>query len=109
MSWTSLSNKKVKIKKERVCHGCNIKYPVGTEMVKSAGVNDGDFCSIYWCLICEEFLADKWSDLEEGIGKGDVWEYDEYQKFRKEKVDNGAPNGTWPEYLIKWKGDNIKE
>lgn len=82
MSWINLSNKKVKTKKDHCCHGCGKKYPAGTQMVKNVSVDGGDFSSTYWCLICEEFMLDKWNDTDDGIGYGDIWDYDNYKLFR---------------------------
>ena len=84
MSWTTLSNKKIKgIRKPRVCHGCSTKYLIGTTMHKNVSVDGGDLISTYWCEICEEFLSDKWKDIDEGIGEGDCWEWGEYKEYRE--------------------------
>lgn len=86
MSWTILSNKKVKVRKPRVCHGCNTEYDIGTKMNRNVSVDSGDISTSYWCGICEEFLADKWKNIDdEGIGQGDCWEYSEYEAFREQK------------------------
>lgn len=107
MSWTTLSNKRVKVKKEHMCHGCTVKYPVGTTMNKNVSVDGGDFSSTYWCQICEEYMSDKWNDCDDGVGEGDCWEYDDYEQYREQKVKEGHPEGIWPEYLMKWKGKTI--
>lgn len=103
MSWTTLSNKVVKIKKERSCYGCQVKYEHGTYMNKSVAVDDGDISSTYWCLPCEEFMRDKWGEADDGIGEGDCWEYRDYMVYRKQKVEQGYPEGTWPQWMSQMK------
>lgn len=92
MSWVTLSNKVVKTRKDHVCIGCGNKYPVGTMMNKNVSVDDGNLSSTHMCLICEEFMSDKWRYCDGEISQGDVWEYREYEEFRNKKLQDAKEN-----------------
>jgi len=85
MSWIELSSKSVKTRKPHICHCCGKMYSAGNVMQYSCGVNDGDFFDWYSCLICESFIATPafdWKYHEEGLQRGELWEYREYKPYR---------------------------
>ena len=51
---TCLSNKDVKIRKDRKCFSCYRKFPKGTTMNYWVSIYEGDFCAVYCCLTCKE-------------------------------------------------------
>lgn len=79
----SFPEKKVKIKKDRSCYGCNDKYQKGNSMHLHTGVSEDGFWHAYFCEVCNEFLSEiKWDDYEDGIGDGDLLEDTRYKPFR---------------------------
>ena len=73
-----LKDKLVKTRKSQVCHGCAKSYERGTQMRYLVAVDQGDFCSTYYCETCLKVMEETWSadDLSNGVGYGDVKEFD---------------------------------
>jgi len=53
---TNLLRKKVKIKKDRYCGCCLVKFPKGTTLNFQKNIIDGDFSTWYNCDTCESLL-----------------------------------------------------
>ncbi len=56
MSQTTLSNKVVKIRKDRQCSMCLRLFFIGSKMNYWTGIFDGDFSASYSCLTCVEIM-----------------------------------------------------
>lgn len=85
MSYTSLTNKVVEIRKPHKCIMCNTKYEPPTRMRYNAGVYDGVMQSTYLCEICDAFMTpEKWQDCDHEISERDAWEYEDYKSFREQ-------------------------
>lgn len=70
MSWTCLTHKFVKVKKERQCFGCLRKFPIGSRMKYVSGVMDGDICATYHCETCNKHLDYFRNTFEDEIEEG---------------------------------------
>ena len=70
MSWTTLTHKFRKIRKERQCFGCLRKFPVGATMKYVSGVFDGDICETYHCETCNKHLDYFRNTFEDEIEEG---------------------------------------
>jgi len=70
-----LSLKTVKIRKPHKCWGCTKEFSIGTEMIKSVSVDQGEFSSVYWCKECNDFLktVEGWQ-TEDGFAYGELKE-----------------------------------
>lgn len=78
-----LKNKEVKIKKERVCWGCSVKYPIGRLMTYVVSVEGHDFGYTYWCEICNAFMSQHSGDFfEDGVREGEFKGEIEYESFK---------------------------
>lgn len=83
MSYTTLKSKTVIVRKQRVCWGCGNLYPIATKMQYIVNDFDG-FQANYWCIPCHKFGETlDWRDMEDGMCKGDMWEFDGYKEFRE--------------------------
>ena len=107
MSWTTISSKKVKIRKTHHCYGCNTYFPPGTIMNYNFSTDGGDTSSTNMCGVCENFLADKWRDMDdEGLPEGGCLEYPQYKEF-KERINSPLIKHKMTEKLRKspnWAG-----
>ena len=75
MSWTTLTDKFRKIRKERRCFGCLRMFPVGSVMKYVSGIFDGDVCGTYHCPTCNKHLNYFRNTFENEIDEG--WMRDE--------------------------------
>lgn len=67
---------------------CNIKYETPTKMTYTFGVNDGEMQSVYSCEVCESFMTPElWKDCDYEMAEGDIWNFEEYEEFRKNKLN----------------------
>lgn len=81
----TISDKYRKVRKPTRCEPCGLIYPIGTSMMKLVGKFEGDFFATNWCACCDAF----WKTLphdeqEEGLGRGDMWNFQEYKKFAEQ-------------------------
>lgn len=84
MSWTTLQEKEVKIKKPHCCEFCNTKYEPPTKMTYRYAIDGGDKCSYYMCDVCEAFMTpERLRDCDYEFSSGDAWEYSDYKQFRE--------------------------
>jgi len=67
--YINLKYKEVKIRKNRICFGCNACCVVGYTMMYSVGVFEGEFSTSYWCEICDLYL--KKGGFEDGVAYGE--------------------------------------
>lgn len=64
---TTLTNKIVKIKKERKCFSCYRTFSIGEEMNFWTGIYEGSFNSCYSCLTCIKIMdMDTETEFPEG-------------------------------------------
>lgn len=83
MSYTTLIQKTVKIRKPHICIGCGKKYSARQDMELHEGLNDGEFHRSYMCPICVDFMTkERWNSLDEGLGYGEIWNFEEYKAHR---------------------------
>lgn len=80
-----LKNKVVTTRKEHQCFGCNEIYPPGTKMEYTVSVDQGDFLTAYWCLICIAVMYE--------------WHYEDCQYIEQGSVKSGDPE-IWEEFKI---------
>ena len=71
---TTLSNRTVKIRKQRKCFSCYRTFEIGMQMNYWAGIVDGDFCTCYSCLACVQVMNMREDPDEEGFPEGYVFE-----------------------------------
>lgn len=93
-----LSDKKVKIRKDRQCMTCLRLFKKESHMHCQSSVYDGNIGSWYRCLTCQElFQYFEW-DRDEGIGEGAI----------KEIMYDHQFSGTPEEFLIYMKKEKAK-
>lgn len=49
-----MKSEQVTIRKEHRCFSCGRKFAVGTQMISWASIYEGEFCSGYTCMTCEQ-------------------------------------------------------
>jgi len=76
----TISNKIVKIRKERECLSCLRKLPVGAEMNRWVGIYEGDFSTTYLCIPCRDYIQENRESVEDGIPEGFVNELREKEE-----------------------------
>lgn len=80
MDYEYIGEKRVCIRKERRCWGCNRRYPKGS-LMNDITTKDNKIDHTYWCEVCDDFL--KTLTYDEGFSLGDMWEYPNYKSFRE--------------------------
>lgn len=86
MSWITLKNKTVSIRKPRICEHCGTKHMPPDKMINIFAVDGGDTCNYYSCAPCDAFMADKWNDCDGEFTPFEIWEYDDYKAFREQFI-----------------------
>jgi hypothetical protein len=66
-----LKNKIVKIRGDKVCHGCGRKFKSGSSLEYQAYAEDGKIYSTYWCEICLQYWSE-YMENDEDISVGDL-------------------------------------
>jgi len=88
MSYTHLSKNVVNIRKPHKCVCCAQKTEPPAKMTYNTGIYEGVFQTTYTCPICELFMtAERWKEIDNEIGEGDIWEFEEYKQFREQHVN----------------------
>jgi len=82
-----VKSKDVITRKECKCWECRKVIPKGSKAEAWTCVDAGEIFSSHTCSICKAFLNTlDMSDMDEqGLCKGDIWNYDEYKSFREQK------------------------
>jgi hypothetical protein len=77
----TLSEKKIKTRKEHTCWGCVKTIPIGSNITAEVGTDGGKIATVYWCNTCLKFLdsLEAWQK-EDGFFQGDLLNYDNYPK-----------------------------
>lgn len=68
----TIRQKIVKTRKAHICHGCQKKFPSGTEMEYWVCKDGGAFMYGYMCVDCLEYIADNDLYDEDGLPEGIV-------------------------------------
>lgn len=85
MSYQHLKTIEVKsTKKKHFCHGCLTKFPVGSNLIYSAGKFEGEFCQCYWCKACDAYLTKYVTHFVEGVEEGDFLQMENYKEFKNQ-------------------------
>lgn len=73
-----LTDKKVKVRKAHICHGCAKSYEKGEVMRYTTSVDAGEINSAYWCQTCDKLIDSTYDyfELQDGIEFGSVREGD---------------------------------
>jgi len=76
-----ITSKQVIIRKERECWGCERIFAPKSKMLTVVCADSGEITKAYWCERCQEFIdtLELW-EKEDGFGKGDLLNYDEYRE-----------------------------
>ncbi len=73
----TISDKKVKTRKEHKCWGCMESIQIGTSVLRVTSVDGGEIASVYWCDRCADFLTTvDWA--EDGFAFGELLQCPEY-------------------------------
>ena len=72
----TISQKKVKTRKPHLCSGCLRKFPSGTMMERTTGVDGGDISNAYWCNVCVKVMSSWHADDLQEIKEGGVLDID---------------------------------
>ncbi|PGT89819.1 hypothetical protein [Bacillus thuringiensis] len=85
---TIMTDKPVKIRKERRCHGCARRFEKGSTLQVIKSVDEGKFYSDYWCKTCQNYWSKYMNDGEE-IGCGELRSEDReaWEEVRKATED----------------------
>ena len=84
-----LKTKEVRIRKPRICWGCNKKHYPGNKMTYNVYVDMGEILDSYWCNLCIGFLDNsmkKGMIDDDGIANGDFVGDVAYNIYVKEQV-----------------------
>lgn len=80
----TLTDKEVKIRKERRCWGCGFLKEPGNLMQYVVNVFDGNFGATYWCEVCYAYCCKNAESFYDGIGQYEFRGEFEYNTFRLE-------------------------
>lgn len=85
MSYQHLSTREVKsTRKKHFCHGCLTKFPEGSNLIYTSGLFEGEFCTCYWCKVCDAYLDKYHSDFPDGVQEGDFKNEQQYKEFKEQ-------------------------
>ena len=71
-----LTDKSVKTRRAHRCHGCRGEIAAGSVARYKVTVDNGDFCSGYFCNVCIEYMSRLIFDGDDGICEGELKEND---------------------------------
>ena len=84
------TKRSIKIRKRRVCFGCEKLFPIGSLMDHVTSIDAGTFYHTYWCMFCTEWFDQHYAEC---VGPGEIEENNWYPEFPS--IQEGIAN-PWP-------------